>query len=59
MAFFSGTGSTITAAYDANARFENGDAVFHVNLVKQQGRWLIRSINVTPNGPVRFGSART
>lgn len=55
MAFFSGSGSSISASYTARARFENGEAIFRIALVKRDGQWLIRGLNVTPVGPITRG----
>lgn len=56
MAFFFGSGGSISASYVAKARFENGEAVFRITLVKRNGHWLIRALNIRPTEPIRRGS---
>jgi hypothetical protein len=57
MAFQPGPGSSISASYTAKARFENGEAVFRIALVKRDGDWLIRGFNIEPAGLLRSSSA--
>lgn len=57
MAYSSGTDGAVTAAYIANATFQNGDAVFQLNLVRHHGRWLIGAMHVTPTAIVRSARA--
>jgi hypothetical protein len=48
MAYFTGSGSTVSAAYVANARFRNGSATFRIRLMKRDGRWMIHNFQVRP-----------
>ena len=57
MAFLSGAGSSVSASYTAKARFENGEAVFRIALVKRDGNWLIQGFNISPTSVVRRSSA--
>jgi hypothetical protein len=43
-----GSGSTVSAAYVARARFKNGSATLRLLLVKRDGRWMIHNFNVDP-----------
>ena len=47
-----GAGSTVSASYVAKARFQNGDAIFRIALLKRDGHWLIQNFHVDtqPNG---------
>jgi hypothetical protein len=44
--------STITARYTAKAQFQNGTAALSIGLVKEDGRWMINSLNVRSIGSV-------
>jgi hypothetical protein len=46
MSYFSGSGGTVSASYDAKARFQNADAVFQIVLMQRDGRWLIHNFHV-------------
>lgn len=48
MAYFSGSGDTVSAGYLANARFENGSATFRIGLTKRDGHWMIQNFQVRP-----------
>jgi hypothetical protein len=48
MSYFTGTGGTVSAAYVASARFQNGTATFRILLLKRDGRWLIHNFHVDP-----------
>jgi hypothetical protein len=48
MSYFSGSGSMVSASYDAKARFQNGNAIFQIVLMKRDGRWLIHNFHVDP-----------
>src|SRR5258706_6334820 len=41
-----GAGSTVSASYVAKARFQNGDAIFRIALLKRNGHWLIQNFHV-------------
>lgn len=43
-----GSGRTISAAYVAQARFENGSSTFRVVLLKRDDRWLFHSFFAEP-----------
>jgi hypothetical protein len=49
LSYFTGTGSTVTAAYSATAEFKNGTATFSIALLKRDGRWMINGFHVNPN----------
>jgi hypothetical protein len=48
MAYTGGSGSTVSATYVAKARFQNGDALFRIALIKRDGRWMIHNFHVDP-----------
>jgi hypothetical protein len=51
MSYMSGIGSTVSAAYIAKARCQNGSATFRIGLLKRDGRWMIRDFYInTPPG---------
>jgi hypothetical protein len=58
MAYFTGSGATISASYVANALFENGSATIRILLFKHDGRWLIQGFHVDgkPTGETRRGT---
>jgi hypothetical protein len=49
MSYETGAGSNVFGKYDATARFQNGSAVFHIGLVKRDGRWTILNFHVDPS----------
>ena len=49
MAYFTGSGASITASYVAKARFENGNVIFRILLKKQDDHWLIHGFHVDPD----------
>lgn len=52
-----GSGASVTAFYDAMARYQNSDAQIGVLLVKRGGRWLIEGFHVQlPPGASRGAS---
>ena len=46
VSFVLGAGKTVTAAYVAKARFQNGTADIRLALVKEKGRWQIDGFHV-------------
>lgn len=48
MSYMTGTGSVVSASYVAKARFQNGDAVFRIVLLKRDGHWMIHNFRVDP-----------
>jgi hypothetical protein len=55
MSYLSGSGGTVSASYDAKARFQNGSATFQIVLMKRDGRWLIHNFHVDPAPGVQSG----
>jgi hypothetical protein len=55
MSYLSGSGSTVSASYDAKARFQNGSAAFRILLMKRDGHWLIHNFHVDPEPGARSG----
>ena len=47
MSYFNGV-SRVTALYVAKAQFKNGNATFHIALLKLNGQWLINGFRVDP-----------
>jgi hypothetical protein len=52
MFYSTSAGNTITAQYAAKARFENGEAMFQLSLVKRGQQWQVIRLNVSPVGKV-------
>jgi hypothetical protein len=54
MSYIAGVGGSVSALYVATAKFQNGDAVFRITLLKRNGQWLIHNFHVdpAPNGQV-------
>jgi len=48
MSYMAGSGGTVSASYDAKARFQNGSATFRILLMKRDGRWMIHNFHVDP-----------
>jgi len=48
MSYIAGSGGTVSASYDAKARFQNGSATFRIVLMKRDGRWMIHNFHVEP-----------
>lgn len=48
LAYFTGSGGTVSASYVAKARCQNGSATLRIGLVKRDGRWMIRDFYVDP-----------
>ncbi len=46
MSYRTGSGSTVTANYVVNARFQNGDATFRIGLLKYGDEWRIHGFFV-------------
>jgi len=58
MSYVSATGTTVSAQYVAKARFQNGDAIFRIYLMRRDGRWLIQGFYVDTK-PAILAAART
>ena len=51
-AYMSYASATISAAYTAKVKFQNGEALFEIWLLKRQGRWMIYDFHIdVPKGP--------
>jgi hypothetical protein len=56
-AYLSYASATISAAYTAKAKFQNGDALFEIWLLKRNGRWMIYDFHVdVPKGSANRSS---
>jgi hypothetical protein len=55
LSYFTGTGSQISAVYQAKARYQNGEATLRLILLKRDGEWRIQTFRVDGN-PVRRAS---
>jgi hypothetical protein len=55
MSYLAGSGSAVSAAYDAKARFQNGSATFRILLLKRDGRWMIHNFHVDPASGAHSG----
>lgn len=58
MSYMSGSGGTVAASYVAKARFRNGNATFHIGLVKRDGHWMIQTFHVDPGSRSGVGAER-
>lgn len=46
MSYFLGRGGQVSAAYQAKAKYENGDATLRLLLTKRDGQWRIQGFHV-------------
>jgi hypothetical protein len=50
MSYFTGTGGTVSATYVAKAKYQNGEAVIRIVLLKRDGQWMIQNFHLDAPG---------